>query len=67
VREPGLLFYIGAQMAHNCRIDRAKLGGLQGKLVVKSSYRAHVDQRLPYDTLHLDDASMSYIYLELMY
>jgi hypothetical protein len=22
-------------------------------------YRAHVDQRLPYDTLHLHDASMS--------
>jgi hypothetical protein len=41
-------------------------GQLQGKLVGTSSYRAHVDQRLPYDKLNLDDASMSSMYLELM-
>jgi hypothetical protein len=53
-------------MANNCLIDGANLGGLQGKLVGKSVYHAHIDQQLPYDTLHLDDASMSYIYFELM-
>jgi hypothetical protein len=37
-------------------MDVTKLGRLKGKLVGKSSYRANVNQRLPYGILHLDDA-----------
>jgi hypothetical protein len=48
-------------------MDGANLGQLQDKLDDKSPYRAHVGQRLPYGKLHLDDASMSCIYFELMY
>jgi hypothetical protein len=54
-------------MANNHRMDKANLGFLQGKLDGKSSYRVDVSQRLPYDKLHLNDASMSYMYFELMY
>jgi hypothetical protein len=51
----------------NYSMDGTKLGGLQGKPVGKSSYRANVNQQLSYDTLHLNDASVSSMYLELMY
>jgi hypothetical protein len=43
-------------------MDETNLERLQGKLDGKSSYHAHVGQRLPYGKLHLDDASMSYMY-----
>jgi hypothetical protein len=48
-------------------MDGVNLGGLQGKLIGKSPYHPHVNQQLPYGTLHLDDDSMSSMYLELMY
>jgi hypothetical protein len=67
VGESRVLFHVGVRMANNYRMDEANLGGLQGKLVGKSSYRANVIQRLPYGTLHLDDASISSMYFELMY
>jgi hypothetical protein len=54
-------------MAINRRMDEANVGRLQGKLDGKSSYRAHVGQRLLYGKFHLDDASMSCMYFELMY
>jgi hypothetical protein len=53
----------GKQPAHG----RANLGRLQDKLDGKSSYRAHVGQRLPYSKLYLDDASISCMYFELIY
>jgi hypothetical protein len=66
VGESKIPLHVGFRMANNRRMDGANLGRLQGKLDGKSSYRAHVDQWLLYDTLHLDDASMSSMYLELM-
>jgi hypothetical protein len=53
-------------MTINHRMDGAN-GRLQDKLDGKSSYRGHVSQRLPYDKIHLDDASMSCMYFELMH
>jgi hypothetical protein len=67
VRESGLILHVDVRMTNNCCMDRANLEGLQCKLVDKSSYHTHVDQWLLYDTLYLDDASMSSMHLELMY
>jgi hypothetical protein len=47
-------------------MDEANLGRLQDKLDGKSTYHTHIGQRLPYDTLYLDDDSMSSIYFEFM-
>jgi hypothetical protein len=66
VRESEILLHVGLRMANNRRMDGANLGWLQGKLDDKSSYRTHVDQWLPYGTLHLNDVSMSSMYLEFM-
>jgi hypothetical protein len=65
--ESKILLYIGLRIAINSRMDGANVGQLQDKLDGKSSYRAHVDQWLPYDKFYLDDASMSCMYFELMY
>jgi hypothetical protein len=59
VRESRILLHVGHQMANNCRMDRSVLRWLQGKLDGTSTYHAHVDQRFPYDTLHVRDASMT--------
>jgi hypothetical protein len=67
VGESGVLFHVGVRMTNNYSIDGVKLGGLYGMLVGKSSYRANVNHRLPYGILYLDDASLSSMYLELMY
>jgi hypothetical protein len=64
--ESKILLHVDFQIVNNCRMDRTNLRQLQGKLDDKSAYRAHVSQRLPYDTLHLDDVSISSIYFELM-
>jgi hypothetical protein len=66
VEESEILLHVGLRMTNNCCMGGANLGRLQAKLDGKLSYHAHVDQRLPYDTLHLDDASLSSMYLELM-
>jgi hypothetical protein len=66
VGESEILLHVDLWMANNRHMDGINLGQLQGKLDVKSSYHAHVDQWLPYGTLHMDDASMSSMYLELM-
>jgi hypothetical protein len=65
--ESRILLHVGLRMANNRHMDGANLEWLQGKFDGKLSYRAHVDQWLSYGTLHLDDVSMSSIYLELMY
>jgi hypothetical protein len=54
-------------MAIDRRMDGANVRRLQGMVDGKSSYRAHVDQQLPYDKFHLDDVSMSCMYFELMH
>jgi hypothetical protein len=46
-------------MTNNYRMDGAKLGRVQGKLVDYSEDRANVNHRAPYDTLHLVDVSLS--------
>jgi hypothetical protein len=46
-------------MTNNYRMDGAKLGRVQGKLIDYSEDRANVNHRAPYDTLHLVDASLS--------
>jgi hypothetical protein len=67
VEEYEILLHIGLRTTNNRRMDGANLGQLQDKIDGKSPYRAHVGQRLPYGKLHLDDASMSCMYFELMY
>jgi hypothetical protein len=67
VGESKILLHVGLRMTNNYRMNMVNLGRLQGKLDGKSSYHAHIDQLLPYGKLHLDDASMSCMYFELMY
>jgi hypothetical protein len=67
VRESRIILHVGLRMAIDRRMDGANVRRLQGKVDGKSSYRAHVDQQLPYGKFHLDDASMSCMYFELMH
>jgi hypothetical protein len=67
VGEFKILLHVGLRMTNNRHMNGANIGQLQDKLDDKSSYRAHVGQRLPYDKFHLNDASMSCMYFELMY
>jgi hypothetical protein len=54
-------------MVNNCRMDRAKVGRLQGPIVGYAGDSTLVYYSAPYDSLYLDDASLSEIQFDVVY
>jgi hypothetical protein len=54
-------------MVNNCRMDRAKVGRLQGPIVGYAEDSTLVYYSAPYDSLYLDDASLSEIQFDVVY